>query len=189
MTDKFTIKNLFIYWIKTWPVIVILMVVGAGIGAVSASNLKQSYKSSTSILVAGTNESVMATDYAGIANSNLVVSQALEETGIPSGVCTSVAVNTGNILGITVECSASGDDSKALVLGVVDVFSREVADIYGLDEEASVVQLSGDVTAVAQLTQKDRITNIAVPVIAGFVISAVVAFVRFDYKTSKRSKK
>lgn len=188
MTDKFTLRNLFTYWIKMWPVTLVLVILGGILGLVAASQLVQTYKSSANILVVNKSDNVMATDYAGVINSNLVMSKALENAGIGEGACVMSAANLGNVVTIIAECTGAEEQSKALVEGVISVFENEAKDIYG-EDAISVVTLSGEINTIALLSRWDYVVNVAVATGAGLVASMVIGFIRFDYATSKHKKK
>jgi hypothetical protein len=188
MNDKFTIKNLFIYWVKMWPVAVVLVLIGGVVGLLVIANQKQIYMSSASILVVNSVEGVTPTDYAGIINSNFVLTDALVKSGIEDGDCTLSAANTGNIVKIVAECLSGEEASASLVKSTVSVFSDAAHEIYGNDA-VSIVVLSGEIKAAPTVTGGAYASKAVVPVVAGLVISAVVAFVRFDYATSKSKKK
>lgn len=188
MINKFTIKNLCKCWLKMWPMTLILIAVGVGVGIFAAQRLTQSYTSTMSVLVINSSESALPTDYSGIVNSDLIASRAFERSGVASGKCTLTAVSSGNILNITTDCPEGGNESKDLVESAVSVFSDVVSELYG-EENISVATLSGSTGVAPVQTDGDYVLRTVAPIVAGLLLSGVIAFVRLDYAVSKRKKK
>ena len=189
MKAKFTIKDLLNCWLKLWPVVLALTLLGLGLGVIMASGEDQSYKSRVSILVVNSVESFLPTDYVGIINSPLVIDPAKVRAGIGEDAdCNILAAGIGNVLGVTAECFSEAEDSEALAISAVPVIADVLNDIYG-DQAPSVVVLSEPNAALATSSSGDYAMKVVVPAFVGLALSVAIAFVKIDYTTSKQKKK
>ena len=184
---KFSIKNIFVYWLKMWPITVIFIILGAVFGVLAAIDMEQSYVSTASVLVRNQDPTAVPGDYLGIMNSRVMLDDAISSSGTNSD-CSLLTVGSGNVLTITATCLSSKEDSKALEESAIKIFEKKVGDLYG-EENVEVVNLSGEVETAKAVSEQDYVARIVAAVLAGFLISGVIAFVRFDYNNTKKLRK
>lgn len=181
----FTLKNIFKYWIKLWPVTVVLFVIGAIIGVCNMRSLQQIYQSESSILVRNSSSEALAADYVAIANSELLSGKIAVENNKYSD-CNALASNVGNVVKITLECTDLGlvDDFTSVV---VSEFNNVLESVYGNDNIKTTI-LSSNQEAQPTISQKDKLVKLAIPIIAALACSFIVALIGFDIKNSKHGK-
>lgn len=130
---------------------------------------------------------VIATDYVGLLNSPLIINTARENVGADEE-CTLQSTGSGNVLTIATSCFSNEEDSEKLAAETIAVFTEKIEDLYGSDS-VRVDNLFDEITATRALSEQDYAVRIIMMVVAGLLLSGVIAFVRFDYTNSKQRKK
>ena len=181
---EFTITNIFKCWLKMWPMTVILVALGLGVGWLSASKVKPEYSAEMDLLIINERDGSSAAEYAGLANSELVSNPALEKAAVDDG-CTLSASGTGDIIAFVATCQTNEDEVKHLAKVAADNFTGWAKDIYG-EDTFKTIQLSEDATMVkVPSTGRSKLIKMAVPAVAMLAASLVIAFIYLDYKVSK----
>ncbi|MDR3297894.1 MAG: hypothetical protein LBT19_00735 [Candidatus Nomurabacteria bacterium] len=186
---KFTIKNYLICWLRIWPITLVFVLAGLGFGVWASSSLVQSYRSGATILIVNPAENVVSTDYTTIMNSRMVSEEARKGLDDDDDdICTLLGTGVGNVLNVSADCTSSVEESERLLAGGVGAFESAVRSIYE-DDTIRVTKVSGDMKAVETVTGQDYAFKIVVPVFAAMALSAIVAFIWLDYKSSESRKK
>lgn len=184
---QFTIKNLIIFWLQSWPLNLIITLVGILVGVCLVIFTPQSYSNAATILIINQSEVAKAADYSGIINSPYVIERSLEKLDISDSDCQAKAVGTdGNMVNIHITCLTTPEDVDSLMTEIIENTQETFQDFY--DDSLEVALLTNLEEAAADVTTLDRISRVAIFGILGVLISMVVAFVRFDFITSKRLK-
>lgn len=172
----FTIKNILKHWLKIWPITLILLIIGCGIGVYSICSTEISYKTSSKVLFKNSALSYSSTEYSGILNSSIVKKQRDDNCSLSSS-------QSGSILSYDIKCLT--DNSNAVSENVLNILVTEVKKIYGeKNVEAIVLQSSNS------STKNDTSSNIKkflIPFIAMFVLSFVVSFIKYDCENAKNN--
>lgn len=185
---ELTVKNYLKCWLKIWPATVLLVGLGVGVGLWSMSRIQQSFVSEARILVVNTTEGVLPADHIGVVNNSGIVAEAKQQSGVDSSCSAVAATVTGNTVNIAAICASSAEDSQALARAVIEEFRNVSSKIYG-EEEVKITVLTGASKGEEVVTAPDYAMKLVVPVFAGIVVSAAVAFVRLDSKVRHQSKK
>ena len=180
---QFTIPNLFKFWLKMWPLTLILTVFGFIAGVYLASQAQQSYSGTISILVTNMPDNVVASDYSGIINSKVFVARILEDTNLAESSCVIAATNTGNILNVSTQCPKS-EDVETVQAALADTFVTLTNEIYATQDPLTVTTLTSEF-ALPLISASQQAFKVFALTVAGFLFSAVITFIVFDYKTSK----
>lgn len=185
---EFTITNIFKCWLKMWPITIILVLLGAVGGWVSVKNTPTVYSMRQSLLIMDERDGSSAAEYAGLANSDLVSNPAFRDAAVNAG-CKLVAGGANHIVSFTASCPSNEEESKKLVSSAMTNFIEWAQDIYGKDN-FKVVKLSNEPKVVEPATPPaNKTIKIATPAVVMLAVSAVIAFVRLDYKVSKGNGK
>ena len=180
----FTIHNFFKCWAKLLPWTIILAVIGLVCGLYYNSTIKQSYTAETEVLITGVPASVKTSDYEAIINNGeLIVPAALDSTHLKDSECKINGEASGNVLTIFATCPKA-EDAATLSVEAADVFSGTIAGI--MHNENVFAQTISSRNASADVSTLSRIITIAVPVVAAFLLTAFIAFVKLDYTTSTK---
>lgn len=184
---KFSVKNIIIYWLKMWPITLVLLVLGAGVGVMAATEMQQSYKTAASVLVVNEDANTVSSDYVGVLNSQMLLGRVGERLD-GAGGCTLLSSGVGNVLTISTSCTSNEEDSVRFTEMAIEVFTEMIKELYGYGD-IKITKLSGELVATESVSRGDYIAQIAMPIGAALVLSAVAAFVRFDYVNGKQRKK
>lgn len=175
----FTLKNIFKYWIKLWPVTVALFVLGCAAGLYLVKSVTNGYQSAAQLLVRNSDSNAQSTDYVALVQSELVLKDAAIDG------CEAIASGAGNVVEITTTCEDSPETAKNFTNTVAQRFSEKAKEIYGADD-FELVRLGETSEATPMVTTKNKIMKFMVPVVAALAGSLAVAFIGLDIKVSKK---
>lgn len=182
-TTTFTIANLTKFWLKMWPLTVVLTALGFFVGLCMASSVHQSYSGNLSLLIINPPETAAAEDFRGIVNSQLFSNQIIANNSGINDSCSVSGAGTGNIVNISIECT----DTESVNLAINNLPSTlrgTLADIYP-ESDIDLVELSS--SEASSLVSNNRyFSKILILTLSGFILSIIIACVAFDRKVSSR---
>ena len=184
---KFTFKNYFKELKKSWLLLVIFTIIGAGAGAYYAFTKPTLYTASSKFIISNT-----LIDNGTAVSPYSQVSEALSSKKILSTIIDDV----DNLS----DCSVVEDPRGVFVINATDKdakkaqetankivnSAKEVVDsIYDNANYYKVTIASEADEAKPTVTAKTRIISIIVAAIAMLAIAAIVVFIKFDYNSEK----
>lgn len=182
-TTTFTIANLTKFWLKMWPLTVVLTALGFFVGLCMASSVHQSYSGNLSLLIINPPETAAAEDFRGIVNSQLFSNQIIAKNSGINDSCSVSGAGTGNIVNISIECT----DTESVNLAINNLPSTlrdTLTDIYP-ESDIDLVELSS--SEASSLVSNNRyFSKILILTLSGFILSIIIACIAFDRKVSSR---
>lgn len=178
---QFTFKNYLKELKKSWLLLAIFFVIGAGGGAYYAFTKPTNYEASAKFSVYNSivNTGSITSPYAQIGSlleSGELIKGELSEYSVvekPFGVFEVVAT------------ASSSDEAIKTANMVMDNADEAIAAAFDDYEDYRITILARATESTQTMTTKKRIISTAVAAFAGLALALVVVFIKFDYKAEK----
>lgn len=184
-TAPFSLKTVILFWLKHWPITIILVALGGLVGFMTTRSTGPSFTSEATFLVVNQTKSPNPIDYSRIAGSAVVLDRAYKAANISKDSCTTENSPAGDIVVVKAICSTNADDSKKMTSSIETEFSNALSEYYE-DGAPKVFDISGESNVIADDGSSSRLLKTLLFSFTGLALSAVISFIWVDFKSSKK---